>query len=64
MPRCEVFVPADEFAQLLGRIQSEFRLLIWKTPETIMPGRMTTRGRIEYQFEVCGALTILFIEVM
>lgn len=28
-----------------------------------MPGRMTTRGRIDYQFRVCGALTILFIEV-
>ncbi|KAL0632801.1 hypothetical protein Q9L58_008317 [Maublancomyces gigas] len=50
-------------APLLGRIQSEFRFLIWNTPETIMPGRMSTRGRIEYQFKVCGALTILFIEV-
>lgn len=28
-----------------------------------MPGRMATPGRIEYQFKVCGALTILFIQV-
>lgn len=28
-----------------------------------MQGRMATRGRVEYQFKVCGALTILFIEV-
>lgn len=28
-----------------------------------MPGCMSTRGRIEYQFKVCGALTILFMEV-
>lgn len=28
-----------------------------------MPGRLTTKGRIEYQFKVCGALTVLFVEV-
>lgn len=28
-----------------------------------MPERMSTRGRIEYQFKVCGALTIVFMEI-
>lgn len=28
-----------------------------------MPGLVTTGGWVEYQFRVCGALTILFIEV-
>lgn len=28
-----------------------------------MPDRMTTEGRIEYWYQVFGALTVLFIEV-
>jgi hypothetical protein len=42
---------------------AQFGLLIANTPESTIPGRMTTKGRIEYHFKVFGALTILFIEV-
>lgn len=33
------------------------------SPECIMTGRLATKGCVEYQFKVCGALTIVFIEV-
>jgi hypothetical protein len=36
--------------------------LITNTPESIIPGRMTTKGRIEYHFKVFGGLSIVFIE--
>jgi hypothetical protein len=32
-------------------------------PETIMEGRITTKGRIEYQFQSYGSINIVFIEV-
>jgi hypothetical protein len=47
----------------MNRLVGEFNLLIQNTPESIMPGRLPTTGRIEYQFKVWGALTVLFIEV-
>jgi len=31
--------------------------------ESTIPGRMMTKGRIEYHFKVFGALTILFTEI-
>jgi hypothetical protein len=49
--------------QLFNRTVAQFGLLIANTPESVIPGRMTTRGRIEYHFKVFGALTILFVEV-
>jgi hypothetical protein len=39
-----------------------FDLIVNSTPEVIMPGRITTKGRIEYQFRVFGGLTVLFFE--
>jgi hypothetical protein len=33
------------------------------TPETILEGRLTSQGRIEYQFQTCGGVTVVFIEV-
>jgi hypothetical protein len=49
--------------QLFNRTVAQFELLISNTPESTIPGRMTTKGRIEYHFKVFGAVTILFIEV-
>lgn len=47
----------------MSRLVAQLNLLIKNTPESIMQGRITTKGRVEYQFKVCGALTILFVEV-
>lgn len=47
----------------MNRLVAQFHLLIQTTPESIMQGRITTKGRVEYQSKVCGALTILFVEV-
>jgi hypothetical protein len=33
------------------------------TPETLLEGRLTSMGRMEYQFVAFGGITILFIEV-
>jgi hypothetical protein len=38
-------------------------LAIINTPVSIIPGRMTKRGRIEYHFLVFGGLSVLVIEV-
>ena len=40
-----------------------FSGLIYNTPESILEGRITTRGRIEYQFKMYGGVTIILIEV-
>lgn len=42
---------------------ASFSGLIYNTPESILEGRITTRGRIEYQFKMYGGVTIVFIEV-
>lgn len=47
----------------MNRLVHQFRLLITNVPECIIPGRITKRGRIEYQFKVCGTLTMLFVEI-
>jgi hypothetical protein len=49
--------------QLFNHTVAQFGLLISNTLESTIPGRMTTRGRIEYHFKVFGALTFLFVEV-
>jgi hypothetical protein len=38
-------------------------MLIRNTPESMLKGRITTQGRIEYQFRAFGSLTVLFIEL-
>ena len=42
-----------------------FSGLVFNTPETetILEGRITTKGRIEYQFLTYGGVTVVFIEV-
>lgn len=47
----------------MNRLVAQFRLLIKNTPESLMLGRVTTKGCIEYQFKVYGTLTLLFVEV-
>lgn len=50
-------------AQLFTRLVAEFKLLIINTPESVIEGRITTKGRIEYLFMAFGSLAMLFIEV-
>jgi len=40
-----------------------FSGLVFNTPETILEGKITTKGRIKYQFLTYGGVTIVFIEV-
>ncbi|KAF8534920.1 hypothetical protein BDD12DRAFT_983587 [Trichophaea hybrida] len=42
---------------------AKFGMLIRNTPESMLEGRITTQGRIEYQFRAFGSLTVLFIEL-
>lgn len=46
----------------MNRFVHQFRLLA-NVPECIIPDLVTNKGRIEYQFKFCSALTVLFIEV-
>ena len=39
-----------------------FSGLLFNTPETLLEGRLTTKGRIEYQFKIYGGITVVFIE--
>ena len=50
--------------QLFNRTVAQFNSLLSNTPESIIPDRMATKGRIQYHFKAFGALTtILFIEL-
>jgi len=40
-----------------------FSGVLLNTPETLLEGRITTKGRIEYQFKTFGGITVVFIEV-
>jgi hypothetical protein len=49
--------------QYFNRIVRLFSSLLFNTPEAILEGRLTTKGRIEYQFKTYGGITVVFIEV-
>jgi hypothetical protein len=36
---------------------------MYNTPESLLEGKITTKGRMEYQFKTYGGVTVLFIEV-
>jgi hypothetical protein len=40
-----------------------FSGLLFNTPESLLEGRMTPKGRIEYQFKTYGGITVVFIQV-
>ena len=40
-----------------------FSGLLFNTPETILEGKITTKGRVEYLFKTYGGITVIFIEV-
>ena len=49
--------------QLFNRIISLFELTIFNAPESIIHGRLATKGGVEYNFSVFGGLSVLVIEV-
>jgi hypothetical protein len=46
-----------------NRIVVLFSGLFRNTPEAILEGKITTKGRFEYQFKTFGGITVVFIEV-
>jgi hypothetical protein len=55
--------PILTLRQYFNRIVALFSGHLLNTPETILEGRLTTKGRIEYQFQTYGAINVVFIEV-
>jgi hypothetical protein len=49
--------------QYFNQIVALFAGHLFNTPETILEGRLATKGRIEYQFNTLGGITVVFIEV-
>lgn len=45
-----------------NQIVALFSGVLSNTPETLLEGRLTTKGRIEYQFKIYGVITVVFIE--
>jgi hypothetical protein len=40
-----------------------FSGLLYNTPESMLEGKIASKGWIEYQFKTFGGVTVLFIEV-
>ena len=47
--------------QIFNRLVAQFGSSIQNTPESLMNGRITTRGKM-YHFKTFGALTVVFVE--
>ena len=50
------------FWQLFNQTATLFQHLVTNTPESIMPGGITTKGRIEHQLKVFGELTTAYVD--
>ncbi|KIX05117.1 uncharacterized protein Z518_05989 [Rhinocladiella mackenziei CBS 650.93] len=53
----------EVFSCYFNRIVALFSGLLFNTPEAILEGKITTKGRIEYQFKTFGGIAVVFIEV-
>ena len=49
--------------QFFNRTIGLFSGLLLNTPETVIDGRLTTKGRIKYHFKTYGGVTVVFVEV-
>lgn len=47
---------------MITRIVAEFKFLIKNSPESIIEGRITRKGRVEYLFKAFGCYLMVFIE--
>ena len=46
-----------------NKIVTLFSGLLLNRPEEMLEGRITTKGRVEYLFQIYGGITVIFIEV-
>ena len=53
---------SDRCSQIFNRLFVQFGFAFRNLPESILDGRVTTRGRIEYHFKAFGSVGALFIE--
>lgn len=51
------------FSPIFNHLVKQFTFMLRNNPETIITGRIGTRGRIEYFFKAFGAVAILCIEM-
>ena len=51
------------YPKIFNQIAALFRMQVINTPESIIPGRIATKCRVEYHFHVYGGLNILVIEI-
>ena len=49
--------------QIFNRLLGQFNFAIKNTPETLLHGRISTKGRIEFQFVTFSGVTLVFVEV-
>ena len=49
--------------QYFNRTLGLFSGLIYNTPESLIEGKIASKGRMEYQFKMFGGITVLFVEV-
>jgi hypothetical protein len=56
-------VKAHYDPQIFNHLVKQFSFMLRSNPETIIAGRIGTRGRIEYFFQAFGAIAILCIEM-
>jgi hypothetical protein len=54
---------SDHCSQIFNRLIAQFGFAFINLPESILDGRVTTRGKIEYYFKAFGSVAVLFIEV-
>ena len=54
---------SDRCSQIFNRLIDQFGFAFRNRPESILDGRITTRGRIKYYFQAFGSIAALFIEV-
>ena len=53
----------DCFPQIFNHLVAEFGFAFRNLPESLINGRISTKGRIEHHFRAFGSITILVIEV-
>ena len=49
--------------QIFNCLVAQFGFAFRNLPESTLDGRLTTKGRIKYQFKAFGSVAVLFIEV-
>jgi hypothetical protein len=51
------------YPKIFNRLIAIFGFAFTNLPESMIEGRLTTRGRVEYYFKSLGSFAVLFIEM-